>query len=144
MKTDIPLKRLTRVAPADILLLLGIEHADIVGVQTLELPTSQTSLDTVLRLRAADGRDYLHLIEWQGWNDPTFLWRVLGYLSWLGQHQAERPILVTIIYLKPEDDVGHTLIQELAGILGWQVHFPCVRLWQQEAAAAAAVADSWG
>jgi hypothetical protein len=136
VQTDIPLKRLTRIAPEDILFLLGMPDADVLGVQTLELPSSQTSLDTVIRLRQPDGRDYLHLIEWQGWHDATFLWRILGYLSWLGQHYAERPILVTLVYLKPADDVGDILIQELAGIAGWQVHIPCLRLWQQDAVAA--------
>jgi hypothetical protein len=138
VQTDIPLKRLTRIAPSDVLFLLGMPDADVLGVQTLELPSSKTSLDTVIRLRQPDGRDYLHLIEWQGWHDATFLWRVLGYLSWLGQHHAERPILVTLVYLKPEDDVGDTLIQHLAGIAGWQVHIPCLRLWQQDAGAAVA------
>jgi hypothetical protein len=138
MQTDIPLKRLTRIVPEDVLFLLGIPDADVLGVQTLELPSSKTSLDTVIRVRQLDGHDYLHLIEWQGWHDPTFLWRVLGYLSWLGQNHTERPILATLVYLKPADDVGDTLIQQLAGMAGWQVHIPCVRLWQQDAVAAVA------
>ncbi|MCU0495290.1 MAG: hypothetical protein MUD01_27190 [Chloroflexaceae bacterium] len=138
MKTDVPLKRLTRLRPQDIVAFLGLEDVDVVGVETLELPTTAHSLDTVLRLRHRDGQEYLLLIEWQGWRDPIFLWRVLDYLAWLGQNRPERPILVLIIYLTPESDVGDTLVQELTGHSGWTVRFPCLRLWQQDAATALA------
>lgn len=138
MKTDIPLKRLTHLRPADLLLLLGTPEAEVLSVDTLQLPSSATSLDTVLRLRQPDGTEYLHVIEWQGYYDLLFLWRVLGYLAWLGQNQPERPILVTLIYLKPDDDVGNTLTQHLAGQPGWTVTLPCIRLWQEDAASALA------
>jgi predicted transposase YdaD len=113
VKTDLPLKRLTQLRPADLLYLLRSPEAEVVAVESLELPASTTSLDTVLRLRRPDGTEYLHLIEWQGYRDPQFLWRTLGYLSWLGQNRRERPILVTIVYLHPGDDIGDTLIQEI-------------------------------
>jgi len=92
----------------------------------------------VLRLRGADGHPYLHLVEWQGRHDPIILWRTLGYLAWIGQNRPERPILVTLIYLTPEDDVGNTLVQVGTGQTGRQIHIPCVRLWQQDATAALA------
>ena len=118
MKTDVPLKQLTRLCPADLLPLLGAPTAEVLGVEALELPMGKTSLDSVLRLRTPDGHEYLHLIEWQGYSDALILWRTLGYLAWLGQHRGERPILVTVIYLKPEDDSGETLDQTLAGAAG--------------------------
>jgi hypothetical protein len=113
VQTDIPLKRLTRLRPTDLLSLLGTPDAIVLDVETLELPASKTSLDTVLRLRRPDGQQYLHLVEWQGYRDPLFLWRTLGYLAWLGQNRRERPILVTAMYLTPDDDVGDGLRQEL-------------------------------
>lgn len=132
MKTDLPLKRLTALRAADLLPLLGTPTAEVVGVETLELPNRSASLDTLLRLRAADGREYLHRIEWQGYADPQLLWRVLGYLAWLGQHRDERPILATIIYLKPTDDTGDTLEQFIDGGAGWRLQIPVVRLWELE------------
>lgn len=138
MKTDVPLKRLTRLRPMDLLPLLGASAAEVIGVETLELPAAKSSLDTVLRLRDPEGQEYLHLVEWQGYTDRFLLWRTLGYLAWLGQNQEERPILATIIYLTPADDVGTTLTQApmLAG--GWTITLTCVRLWEQDAAAAVA------
>lgn len=84
MKTDIPLKRVTRLQPADLLSLLHTTDAEVLGVETLELPSSRTSLDTVLRLRQADGTEYLHLIEWPGSPDPVVLWRTLVILPGWG------------------------------------------------------------
>jgi hypothetical protein len=136
MYTDIPLKRLTRLCAIDLLSLLGTPDATVLSVETLEMPANRTSLDTVLRLRNAEGQTYLHLVEWQGWRDPLFLWRTLGYLAWLGQNEEERPVLATIIYLTPNDDVGEMLTQALTGYPGWSVRLPCVRLWEQDALAA--------
>lgn len=81
----------------NVLPLLEAPNAEVIGVETLVLPASQTSLDTVLRLRQPGGSDYLHLVEWQGYNDPQFLWRLMSYLGWLGQNRAERPILATLL-----------------------------------------------
>ncbi|MCU0490422.1 MAG: hypothetical protein MUD01_02345 [Chloroflexaceae bacterium] len=136
MKTDLPLKRITQLRPQDILAMLGLPDAEVIAVEMLEMPTSKTSLDTLLRVRLPDGTEYLHLIEWQGWHDEQFLWRVLGYVAWLGQNRSERPIVVTIIYLSPEADVGETLTQHVPGQAGWSVTFSCVKLWQLDAAAA--------
>lgn len=138
MKTDLPLKRLTRLRPQDVLALLGSPNADVLEVETLELPASKTSLDNVLRVRRPDGQEYLHLIEWQGWHDEQFLWRVFGYLAWLGQNRPVRPILATLIYLTPDADVGDTVAQTLDGAGGWQVMLPCVRLWEEDAQSALA------
>ncbi|MFP4440632.1 MAG: hypothetical protein ACLFVO_25640 [Chloroflexaceae bacterium] len=129
---------MTRLCAADLLAFLGSHDAEVLGVETLELPSSRTSLDTVLRLRGADGHPYLHLVEWQGWHDPLILWRTLSYLAWIGQNRPERPILVTLIYLTPADDVGDTLVQAGVGQSGWQITIPCIRLWQQDATAAIA------
>lgn len=138
MKSDIPLKRLTQHCPTDLLPLIGAADATVVRVESLELPTGKSSLDCVLHLLAPDGTPYQHIIEWQGWRDPVFVWRALGYLGWMGQNRPERPILITLIYLSPNDDVGDTLRQELPGQPGWMVQLPCVRLWEQDAGQAVA------
>lgn len=81
MQTDIPLKRLTTLRAPDLLPLLASEAATVMAVGTLELPASATRLDNVLHLRSAGGQEYLHVIEWQGYNDPAVLWRLAGYLA---------------------------------------------------------------
>jgi len=61
----------------------------------------------------------------------------MGYLSWVGLHHPERPITITPIYLCPGDGVGSSLRQGLEGGLeSWGIAFTCVRLWEQDAAAA--------
>ncbi|MCU0491171.1 MAG: hypothetical protein MUD01_06270 [Chloroflexaceae bacterium] len=138
MKTDLPLKRLTRVCPQDILALAGLTGVEVLGVETLELPASKKSLDTVLRLRDASGHEFLHLIEWQGYPDKDFLWRTLWYAAWLGQGRNKVTVRVTVIYLTPGSDMGDTISQDVGEVGGWQVRFSCVRLWQLDAATALA------
>lgn len=137
METDIPLKALTAACASDLLPLLGSPDATVLGVETLELPAIATRLDNILRLRSLGGADYLHLIEWQGYRDPRFLSRALYYRAWLGL-ERQIPILATLIYLKPGDDTGDTLRQTLDGHDVFVVPFHCVRLWEQDAAAALA------
>jgi hypothetical protein len=93
-------------------------------------------LDTVLRLRLPDNRTSLHLVEWQGWRDRDFLWRVLEYLGWMGQHRRERPINATPVYLWPEADVGDSVQRVGDDGANWSASFRCVRLWQENAQAA--------
>lgn len=137
MQTDIPLKRLTTLRASDLLPLLNIPDATVVAVETLELPASATRLDNVLRLRSAGGQEYLHVVEWQGYPDPVVLWRLTGYLAWLGQRYREVAAIGTIIYLNPSADAGDTLRQTVDGrdLLAWQL--PAVRLWELDALAAA-------
>jgi hypothetical protein len=138
MQTDIPLRTLTRIRPADLLPLLGSPDATVLGVESLELPSVATALDTLLRLRSAHGTIYLHLVEWQGYRDPLLLWRVLGYLGDLGRQYRGSAIVVTLVYLHPGDDVGGTLQQLLDGVELWSISFRVVRLWEQDARAAVA------
>lgn len=137
MQTDIPLKRLTTLRAGDLLPLLNIADATVVAVETLELPASATRLDNVLRLRSAGGQEYLHVIEWQGYPDPVVLWRLAGYLAWLGQRYRERAVVGTVIYLEPAADAGHRIRQTVddQALLDWPL--PVVRLWELDAQAAA-------
>jgi predicted transposase YdaD len=136
MQTDIPLKRLTSLRAHDLLPLLNIADASVVAVETLELPASATRLDNVLRLRSAGGQEYLHVVEWQGYPDTAVLWRLAGYLAWLGQRERDHAVVGTVIYLSPAADAGDTLRQTVDGrdLLIWP--FPAVRLWELDALAA--------
>jgi len=138
VETDLPLKRLTMIRAADLLPLLGAADAKLVGVESLELPSVATKLDTVLRLRSSQGTGYLQLVEWQAYRDKHFLWRPLGYLAWLGREHPELPIAVTVVYVHPGDDVGNTLRCQLEGQELWSITFRAVRLWEHDAAAAVA------
>ena len=138
MQTDVPLKVLTSTCPEDLLALIGSPDATVLEVVSLELPASVGRLDNVLYLRSAAGTEYRHLVEWQGYRDPLFLPRSLGYLSWLAVHQPDFPLAVTLVYLRREDDAGSTLRQVLDGRVLWEVELPCVRLWEQDATAAVA------
>jgi hypothetical protein len=100
------------------------------------MPASSRRLDNLLLLRDYEGNEWLHLVEWQGYPDSRFLWRVLSYLGWLGLNRAERPIAVTLVYLTPADDVGDALYQEVNGFRYFGVSFHRVRLWEEDAVAA--------
>jgi len=141
MQTDIPLKRLMALRGADLLPLLGLPAATLVRVESRELPASATRLDTVLRIRSPQGQEYLHLVEWQGYRDPTVLWRLAGYMAWFGQQEPATVVVGTVVYLAPEHDVGDTLIQQIDGQVIQTWSFGQIRLWEQDAAAALASAN---
>ena len=138
MYTDIPLKRLTLLRAADLLPLLGLPNTQVLSVETLELPKNAQRLDNVLTLRSTQGTDFLHVIEWQGYEDAALLWRFAGYLAWIGQEYPDKIITGTIIYLNKRSDVGDTIRQTVDDhvLLEWPIH--CIRLWQQDAHAALA------
>jgi hypothetical protein len=136
METDIPLRTLTEACAADLLPLLGVPQAEVLEVLSLEMPASSRRLDNLLLLRDQEGKPWLHLVEWQGYPDSQFLWRVLSYLGWLGLNRTERPIAVTLVYLTPAGDMGDALHQEVAGFRYWGVTFHHVRLWEEDAVAA--------
>jgi hypothetical protein len=138
MQTDIPLKRLTLLCASDLLPLFGLPQAELVTVETLELPASAARLDNVLRVRSPQGQDYLHIVEWQGYRDAAMLWRMAGYMAWLGQRAPATPITGTIVYLTPESDTGDRLTQIIDGRVVYDWFVPCVRLWEQDAKAALA------
>jgi hypothetical protein len=141
MQTDIPLKRLMALRGADLLPLLGLPAATLVRVESRELPASATRLDTVLRIRSPQGQEYLHIVEWQGYRDPTVLWRLAGYMAWFGQQEPATVVVGTVVYLAPEHDVGDTLNQQVDGQVVQTWSFGRIRLWEQDAAAALASAN---
>jgi len=138
VKTDIPLKRLTALRGADLLPLLGLPAATLLRVESRELPASATRLDTVLRVRSPQGQDYLHIVAWQGYPDRTVLWRLAGYRVWFGQQEPDTPVVGTVIYLRPEADMGDRITQTIDGqvVQPWSVGR--IALWEQDAATALA------
>ena len=137
METDIPLKALTAACARDLLSLFGSPGAEVIGVESPELPATSTRVDSLLRLRSLGGIEYLHLVEWQGYRDPSFLRRALYYWAWLTLYQ-ELPVRLTLVYLKPGDYTGSTFRHVVDGEEFLSVPFRCVRLWEQDAAAALA------
>lgn len=138
MRTDIPLKRLTALRGADLLPLFGMPHATLYRVDTLELPASADRLDTVLSIQSPGGQDYLLVVEWQGYRDPTVLWRLAGYCAWIGQRSPTVPVIGTVVYLAPAYDVGDTLEQIIDGVVVQSWPMQSVRLWEYDAATAIA------
>jgi hypothetical protein len=66
------------------------------------------------------------------------LWRLAGYLSWIGQRTPTIPVIGTLIYLAPQYDVGNTLDQVIDGVTvhSWPIN--TIRLWEYDAAKALA------
>lgn len=118
--------------------LLNMPASSLVRVESRELPTMATRLDTLLRVRSPRGQEYLHVLEWQGYPDLGALWRLMGYIAWLGQQEPGTVVIGTMVYLTPECDVGDTITQMIDGhvVQAWQVG--CLRLWEQDAQAALA------
>jgi hypothetical protein len=141
MRTDIPLKRLTALRATDLIPLLGLPVAGVRAVAIPELPMQKKYLDILLRVRSPQGQEYLHLLEWQGYYDATALWRLAGYMGLVGQDEPHMTIVGTIVYLKPADDAGDTLMMAVDGQVQYQWPFRCVRLWKHDAAAAVATGN---
>jgi hypothetical protein len=72
MKTDIPLRTLTKDRPSDLRGLLGTPDATVVDVLSAELPMVSTAVDNLVRMRSPAGTLYLHLVEWQGYRDTSY------------------------------------------------------------------------
>jgi len=138
METDISLRALAEACGPDLLELLGSPGATVIGVESPELPATARRLDTLFRLRSARGTPYLHLVEWQGYRDPEFLQRILGYLATLIRREPGIPIEITLFYLNPRADVGDTIEMVLDGVVLFRITIRCIRLWQLPARAAVA------
>lgn len=138
MQTDASLKHLTILRAADLLPLFGLPYAELLAVETIQLPATTTGLDNVLRVRSPGGQEYILVIEWQGYRDIAMLWRLAHYLSWLGRQNPTLTIVGTVIYLAPEYDVGDAITQTIDGqtIYTWQMQ--CIRLWEHDARSAVA------
>ncbi len=138
MKTDLPLKRLVLLRPADLLALLGLPAASVIEVSVPELPLRKQTLDTLLRVRSPVGQEYLIIIEWQGYRDRSILWRLVVSMGVVTLDNPDLPVIGIVIYLKPSDDVGNRISVQVDGelIYDWQIR--AIRLWEFDAAEAAA------
>ncbi len=138
MKTDLPLKRLVLLRPADLLALLGLPAASVIEVSVPELPLRKQTLDTLLRVRSPAGQEYLIIIEWQGYRDRSILWRLVVSMGVVTLDNPDLPVIGIVIYLKPSDDMGNRISVQVDGelIYDWQIR--AIRLWEFDAAEAAA------
>jgi Skp family chaperone for outer membrane proteins len=133
MKTDIPLKRLTAMRGADLLPLFGFPAATLLRITTRELPMSATRLDTLLHVRSPAGQEYLQVVDWQAYRDTKVLWRLAGYVAWLGQEDPTMTVVGTVVYLHPGDDLGDSLTQIIDNQVVQRWQLACVRLWEYDA-----------
>ena len=138
MKTDMPLKVLMMQHGEDLLPLFGLPYAELIQVETIELPTTQTRLDNVLHIRTPKGQEYLLVVEWQGYPDKSILWRLTSYLAWLAQRYPDKTVIGSVVYLTQASDMGDTLLQWIDGQIVYHCHFSCVQLWKLDAQAALA------
>ncbi len=134
MKTDLPLKELTRLLGTDLLHLFKAEPGSkVVKVDSLDLAFIQRRLDNVVRIRSPGGQEYLHIVEWLGYKDDMVFWRMGTYQFIVGHQSNGMTVLLTLIYLDSSCDMGDTLEQVIDGrvVASWQVH--CIRLWLLDA-----------
>jgi hypothetical protein len=122
----------------DLLPLFGMPDAELLRVETLELPATRTRLDNVLHIRSPKGQEYLLVVEWQGYADKAILWRLTSYLAWLALRYPDKTVLGTVVYLAPAYDMGDTLRQWIDDQLVYHCQLASVKLWQQDAQAALA------
>ncbi|NJL06311.1 MAG: hypothetical protein HC911_15680 [Chloroflexaceae bacterium] len=132
------MKRLVLLHPADLLVLLGLPAASVIEVSVPELPLPKQALDTLLRVRSPEGQEYLIIIEWQGYRDRSILWRLVVSMGVVTLDNPDLPVIGIVIYLKPSDDMGDRISVQVDGelIYDWQVR--AIRLWEFDAAEAAA------
>jgi hypothetical protein len=107
----------------------------VIEVLTEELPASATRLDALLHIQSPGGQDYMLVVEWQGYPDPRVLWRLAGYVAWVGQKYPRRPVVGIVVYLYPHCDIGDTLTQMIDGQMVQQWQLSCLRLWEHDASA---------
>jgi len=62
-------------------------------------------------------------------------------MSLVGQDEPHMTVIGTIVYLKPADDAGDTLTMAVDGQVQHHWSLRCVRLWEQDAAAAVATGN---
>jgi hypothetical protein len=122
----------------DLLPLFGMPDAELLRVETLELPATRTRLDNVLHIRSPKGQEYLLVVEWQGYADKAILWRLTSYLAWLALRYPDKTVLGTVVYLAPAYDMGDTLRQWIDDQLVYHCQLASVQLWKQDAQAALA------
>lgn len=128
LKTDNPLKWLTNNRPSDILAFLGIIGATILRVETPEIQFGGRRLDNVLHLRSPNGQEYYHILEWQNYNDPLILWRLILYMALLAMQYPNVTIIGTVIYVSPKYDKGDILELRIDGQAVHSWNLSCIRL----------------
>jgi len=140
VKTDLPLKRLFKLRPQDLLRLTGDEGASVCSVEAVELPEIRRSVDCVLELERA-GEHYLRHVEFQGREDPDLPRRCFEYNTRL-HLQSGLPVLTTVLLVNPPGPKSEPAYQiQLGDQILMDYRFERVKLWELDAAEAVAVGD---
>ncbi len=138
MQTDRPIKALFERQGQSLLPFVG-ETADgvrVAAVETLALPASERTIDSILRLEQGDLVWYRHL-EFQAERDPSLPRRCFDYYSRLVLHY-ETAVFTTVVYpfAGADRDVPEAFRLRVGDRLAFEWRFDVVRLWQIDAARA--------
>jgi hypothetical protein len=138
VQTDRPIKALFERQGQSLLPFVG-ETADgvrVAAVETLALPASERTIDSILRLEQGDLVWYRHL-EFQAERDPSLPRRCFDYYSRLVLHY-ETAVFTTVVYpfAGADRDVPEAFRLRVGDRLAFEWRFDVVRLWQIDAARA--------
>ena len=138
MKTDQPIKVLFERQGQSLLPFIGERQAGVrvTAVECVELPVSERSIDSVLRLER-DGLVWYRHLEFQAQKDADMPRRCFEYNSRLILHYGAA-VLTTVLYLLPgaDKDVPDAFRLYVGDWLAYEWRFEVVRLWEIDAEAA--------
>jgi len=135
VETDRPLKVLFERQGQSLLPFIGERQTDVrvTAVESLELPVSKRTIDSVLRLER-DGLVWYRHLEFQARKDAGLPRRCFEYNSRLILHYGA-PVLTTVLYLLPgaDKDVPDAFRLYVGDWLAYEWRFDVVRLWEIDA-----------
>jgi hypothetical protein len=133
--TDRPLKVLFERQGQSLLPFIGEHRADtrVAAVESVELPVSKRTIDSVLRLER-DGLVWYRHLEFEAQRDPDMPRRCFEYNSRLILHY-DAAVLTTVLYLFPGADRGlpDAFRLYVGDWLAYEWRFDVVRLWEIDA-----------
>ena len=138
MKTDQPIKVLFEHQGQSLLPFIGERQSGVrvTAVECVELPVSERTVDSVLRLER-DGLVWYRHLEFQAQKDADMPRRCFEYNSRLILHYRAA-VLTTVLYLLPgaDKDVPDAFRLYVGDWLAYEWRFEVVRLWEIDAQAA--------
>jgi predicted transposase YdaD len=138
VETDRPLKVLFEHQGQSLLPFIGEHRTDVrvTAVESLELPVSKRTIDSVLRLER-DGLVWYRHLEFQAQKDAGIPRRCFEYNSRLILHYGAA-VLTTVVYLLPgaDKDVPDAFRLYVGDWLAYEWRFDVVRLWEIDAQSA--------
>ena len=135
METDRPLKVLFERQGQSLLPFIGERRTDVrvTAVDSVELPVSKRTIDSVMRLER-DGLVWYRHLEFQAQKDADLPRRCFEYNSRLILHYGVA-VLTTVLYLLPgaDKDVPDAFRLYVGDWLAYEWRFDVVRLWEIDA-----------